>query len=122
MLKNPPNVSLNRQDIKGVAVVNIYGKIRKSILKVKLRQTSTTMSLYIWIQVYFLLPVHSPEDASDEETPPGELDEGGDPGVGGTQVDGLHHLVDVVGGGGEIGGGEHGAVSAAEVDAQDRNE
>ena len=69
--------------------------------------------------MYFLLPVHSPEDASDEETPPGELDEGGDPGVGGTQVDGLHHLEDV-GGGGEIE--EHGAVSAAEGDAQDRIE
>ena len=68
------------------------------------------------------VPVHSPEDAADEETPSRELDEGGYPGVGGPQVNGLHHLVDVGGGEAvEIGGGEHGAVSAAGGggDAQD---
>ena len=60
------------------------------------------------------VPVHSPEDATDQETPPGELDEGWNPGVGGPQVDGLHHLGDVEGGDvAEISGGELGAVSAA---------
>ena len=63
--------------------------------------------------------MHSPEDAADQETPPGELDEGRNPGVGGPQVDGLHHLGDVEGGDvGEMSGGELGlgvgAVSAAE--------
>ena len=49
------------------------------------------------------VPVHPPEDAADEEAPPGELDERGDPGVGGTEVNGLDHL----GGGGGVGrGGE----------------
>ena len=76
------------------------------------------MEVHTEIQVYFLLPVHSPEDASDEETPPGELDEGGDPGVGGTQVDGLHHLEEDVVGGGAVE--EHGAVASAAGDVQDR--
>ena len=60
------------------------------------------------------VPVHSPEDAADQETPPGELDEGWNPGVGGPQVDRLHHLGDVEGGDvREISGGELGAVSGS---------
>ena len=72
------------------------------------------MTLDLDSSVCTYVPVHSPEDAADEETPSRELDEGGYPGVGGPQVHGLHHLVDVWGGEAvEIGGGEHGDVSAA---------